>query len=770
MRRLLALVSFFWALITTATAQTDISGTVTDKTSGTPLEFANVVAYTTADTTFITGATTDSQGRYKLSGLQLPVVIKVSMIGYTTHTQAITHEGEQGNIALEADTRMLKEVTVTGQLIKQSARGYTTTIQNTPLAKLPTLNDVLGQLPFLAINGDKVEVFDRGTPIYYINNRRVRNTAELTDLLPSNIKNVEVITSPGVQYPAGTGAVIRITIHRPQGEGWSGTFNEWASIDYELTTQTRAQLNYRHGGLDIFGGASIYAPNSKGTSRSEITNGRWQVKSEGTTRNKDAYWAPTVGVNYILGGKHYMGAQYWLNISTWKKNAYGVNSFAGYRDGVQTQYTVSHPSYCNKMTSHYGNMYYRWEIAQRHALQIDVDMSAYNGTGAQQQDLQYSHGVGQTLRLDDRNKSRFAAGKVVYSLPINKVDMNMGAEASHSRVSAEQGKEGDKETPLTPTDNVSIQNNYAAFIEASFRMGNWYANIGARLEHVNFNYYLNNRYDTDVSQRYTRLYPSVALAYANKDFQASVTYTYHIVQPTYSELNNTFSYQNDYIYSIGNPLIRNSFYHNIAYKLSWRNLQIMGSYRKVTNRIVHTYEHMEGIDSVIVERALNLDGYQSFSIGLSYSPKVTKWWTPTMEVNFSKPFTKIDGISYNHPLWVGRWKNQVKLPAEFNLFLNMSYSSLAHANLTTRHQNFVADLRLTKSLLKNKLNLSLSANDLFNTSSRYRYTQIHDIMLIQDGSNTQRCIQLSVSYNLNSTRSKFRGTGAGSTERSRMAR
>lgn len=168
MRRLLALVSFFWALITTATAQTDISGTVTDKTSGTPLEFANVVAYTTADTTFITGATTDSQGRYKLSGLQLPVVIKVSMIGYTTHTQAITHEGEQGNIALEADTRMLKEVTVTGQLIKQSARGYTTTIQNTPLAKLPTLNDVLGQLPFLAVNGDKVEVFDRGTPIYYI--------------------------------------------------------------------------------------------------------------------------------------------------------------------------------------------------------------------------------------------------------------------------------------------------------------------------------------------------------------------------------------------------------------------------------------------------------------------------------------------------------------------------------------------------------------------------------------------------------------------------
>ena len=91
MRRLLALVSFFWALITTATAQTDISGTVTDKTSGTPLEFANVVAYTTADTTFITGATTDSQGRYKLSGLQLPVVIKVSMIGYTTHTQAKTH-------------------------------------------------------------------------------------------------------------------------------------------------------------------------------------------------------------------------------------------------------------------------------------------------------------------------------------------------------------------------------------------------------------------------------------------------------------------------------------------------------------------------------------------------------------------------------------------------------------------------------------------------------------------------------------------------------
>ena len=48
--------------------------------------------------------------------------------------------------------------------------------------------------------------------------------------------------------------------------------------------------------------------------------------------------------------------------------------------------------------------------------------------------------------------------------------------------------------------------------------------------------------------------------------------------------------------------------------------------------------------------------------------------------------------------------------------------------------------------------------------------QTADVLTWGNGSNTVRKVKLTVSYNFNSTRSKFRGTGAGSTERSRMAR
>ena len=98
------------------------------------------------------------------------------------------------------------------------------------------------------------------------------------------------------------------------------------------------------------------------------------------------------------------------------------------------------------------------------------------------------------------------------------------------------------------------------------------------------------------------------------------------------------------------------------------------------------------------------------------------------------------------------------------------YSSLAHDGLNTSHQQFRVDMNISKALAKNKWNLNLSVTDLFNTYSNRKWMQTADVLTWGNGSNTVRKVELTVSYNLNSTRSKFRGTGAGSTERSRMAR
>ena len=64
-------------------------------------------------------------------------------------------------------------------------------------------------IPGLQKKNDVYEVFGKGSPIIYVNGRLLRDLSELDQLKSEDIKNVELITSPGARYDASVKAVIR---------------------------------------------------------------------------------------------------------------------------------------------------------------------------------------------------------------------------------------------------------------------------------------------------------------------------------------------------------------------------------------------------------------------------------------------------------------------------------------------------------------------------------------------------------------------------------
>lgn len=68
---------------------------------------------------------------------------------------------------------------------------------------------------------DKFVVFGKGTPLIYINGRLVRDNTELEQLNSTDIKHVELLTTPGAQYDASVKSVIRIKTIKRQGDGFS---------------------------------------------------------------------------------------------------------------------------------------------------------------------------------------------------------------------------------------------------------------------------------------------------------------------------------------------------------------------------------------------------------------------------------------------------------------------------------------------------------------------------------------------------------------------
>ena len=81
---------------------------------------------------------------------------------------------------------------------------------------------------------------------------------------------------------------------------------------------------------------------------------------------------------------------------------------------------------------------------------------------------------------------------------------------------------------------------------------------------------------------------------------------------------------------------------------------------------------------------------------------------------------------------------------------------------------FTMGARLQKTFWQGRLNAVLYANDIFRTN-RPKITTYYAIgQTTQDDYNYTQSVGLTLSYNFNVSRSKYKGTGAGNDEKNRL--
>ena len=240
-------------LVAIASIAQGISGRVIDEQSQ-PMPFANVVLVNRSDSAFVAGAVTKDDGTFSIATDRNDGLLKVTSVGYIIR-YIDARQGNMGDIQMQPDTQMLGEVVVKGSrpLIKMKDDALVTTVEGSYLSKTGTAGDVLGKIPGVISNHGSVEVIGRGTPLIYINGRQMRNQSELDQLSSDQIKDVEVVMTPGAKYDATVKAVIRIKTIRPVGEGFSFNSRTVAGVNHYVYGLEELNLNYRTGGLDIFG-------------------------------------------------------------------------------------------------------------------------------------------------------------------------------------------------------------------------------------------------------------------------------------------------------------------------------------------------------------------------------------------------------------------------------------------------------------------------------------------------------------------------------------
>ena len=292
----------------------DFGGRVLDE-KGEPMPYVNVVLLSLPDSAFVQGAMTDEQGVFNIVTDISDGLFKVTSVGYQT---LYINAGNDLTIQMKEDTQLLKEVVVKSQMPKTHVKGdaMRTTVAGTILEKAGTVSDALGKIPSIETErGGSVTVLGRGDAEVYINGRKVQDLNELSRLRSDQIQHVDVVQNPGARYKASTKAVVRITLKKAQGEGFS--FQDYFSGIYQYghTLTNNLDVNYRTGGLDIT--ASLWAGrygHAKSLQEHELTYfvGPDYIQSNNSQESKSIWkgYSPQLQLNYMVDENHSFGAFY----------------------------------------------------------------------------------------------------------------------------------------------------------------------------------------------------------------------------------------------------------------------------------------------------------------------------------------------------------------------------------------------------------------------------------------------------------------------------
>ena len=754
-------------------AQT-ISGLLIDEQHK-PLPYANVILQT-VDSVYLAGTMTGLDGKFELALHEKAKLINFSYVGYTTVVQEIS-KNELGTIQLFPDAQLLGEVVVKAYLPKTQAKGdaMVTTVSGTVLEKAGTAENLLDKIPNVTAQDGAVTVFGRGTPEIYINGRKIRNQQELDQLSSDNIKSVEVVSNPGARYDASVKAVIRIFTKKAEGEGFG--FNNRALIrhrdEYGWSAYDQLNLNYRKNGFDL--SAMLLAGDYRnGTDQTFVIDThldkQWRQNLDLTDQKSESKnIETTLTLNYQFDENHSIGARY--NYERVPEYLWIANQFAQtyceellYED-LQSVITMNEPE-----THHRSNFYYNGRV-KKWSIDFNADglWSETKNTQVAQEDVM--EGVNEedrSVTTIDTKRNELYAAKLVLSHPLAKGNLSFGAEYSHNKRNT---------TCLNPEgiiadDNAMIKEGAtSAFVEYAKAFNKLQMQAGLRYEHVGFDYYDAGKFVNEQSKDYSNLFPSITFSFPIKDVQVQLGYASDINRPSYHQLRSSTIYVNRYMYDKGNPFLMPSITHNVtlAGSYKWMNMYVGYSHVKddITNQTIAYSDDDPTIGLLTLQ---NTQAYDKLVAVFNINPTIG-FWTPQLSLAIQKQWyegeTPWGKAKFNKPIGSVTFRNNFKLPKGFLLDVNGSYTTKGYQkNIYLADDMIDMNASLSKSFLKDKLTLQLQA---YNRLNPKQVTTVYSgIRVFQNTQVMHRQVSLTVRYKFNTTRSKYKGTGAGESQKNRM--
>ncbi|AMM50671.1 hypothetical protein TH61_05055 [Rufibacter sp. DG15C] len=747
-----------------------ITGTVTDSTTGQPVEFATVALTLLNATQSVDGALSDEKGQFTFSKIPAgQYQVTVSYVGYQPHkTNSVQVTENQLEVTvpiirLRAVENRLKEVTVVGQkpLVEDKADRLVYNADQDITNAGGTAEDVLKKVPSLTVDVDgNVQLRGSGNVRVLVNNKAssllATSVADALKQIPADmIKSVEVITSPSAKYDAeGSAGIINIITKKSLLPGVHGNV---AGMVGTQSTNLNSTLNARRTklGMNLSVGAFTYdVPKGFGMYRREFAEGQDII----TIQDGD-------GKVFGGGSNAQLGLDYDLDSANLFSAGVKINQgkYRGENQQITTA-TVARPYNYIRNTSQY----------QFTPLGTDVNLD-YTHIFKPQQELtllgQYSRSAHGNLvdqdhftqqeelfyvqRNTNQNVNRELTLQSDYTHPfLNKATLEVGVKAILRR--AESDAQYDIRFPL---ENKSLpeENNFhyrqdvaAGYLSYGFTLAKQYAvKVGSRYEHT----WLSGDFtstQTTLNQEYHTLIPSFSVSRTFKEIHTvKANYTQRIQRPHIFLLNPYRDSRDPKSVFFGNPALDPELTHlyELGYSTFFKTSSVVATMylRKVNNVIQQVYLGIE--EGVAQNTFVNAGKLLSYGLNLSGSTKPVP--SLSLNGNLNAYYNRLQGLG---GLATG-WQYNLNLTTgyEFGKGFSGQFTSMFNSPRVTLQGRALAwqqySLAVKKEFWEKKASLTLGVNNPLTKSVNFGQETVTDAFVqTNENRNFNRAVRLSFDY------------------------
>jgi outer membrane receptor protein involved in Fe transport len=775
--------------------QGEIHGIVIDKKDKAPIDYANVIVYKSKDSSMVTGALTNSKGKFLIEKL-IPgkYFVKVNFIGFgiKSITNLIIIPPDKlslnlGTIELETTATNLGVVNISGEKdqIEYNLDKKVINVDKNILATGGTALDVMQTIPSINVDIDGTVSLRGSSNVTIFIDGRPSGLTSLDQMPAAQIDKVEIVTNPSARYdPDGMSGIINIVTKRKKEPGYNGMVSGNVSSNGQYSGSVN--LGYNRKKFNLYANVDLRRNRFKSTSdtyRELFVNDTTTFFDQyNNSLRKGFYGNFKAGTDIFINPKNTLSFYGVYNFRRgkpsdttsyknfdfndvlsdfYKKGSTGKSINDGFEINIDYKKTFKNKGqeltanlfYSNSGWDSYSDLNTLWFSPD----QIPIDSTLHNQNTVNTNksisyngQVDYVHPLGKWGRIETGYKGSYRINENNYTL---------------NYLSDEIWQ---KDT-LSSNDFEYDEQMHSAYFIYAGNIKKFKFQLGLRAEQVL------TVSDQITSQKtykhnYLNIFPTVHLKYEFTEHNAlQISYSRRVHRPRSNSLNPFVDYTDPMNISSGNPYLEpeftNSFElgHLIDFKSTSINTTLF--YRETENMITRVVD----VDSLGVSRSTysNLDKGSSFGVELIVSQGIFKWWK--LNGNFSYFGVKFYGssntIDFNdvNTSWTVKINSAMTFWKSMDLQLSFNYRSPVFTAQNSggyfggsgggsqgkQKENYFFDIGLKKDFLKNKLTLSLRLSDIFNTNNYQLETKGVNYTSLVNRKRESRVLFFGVSYKIN---------------------